>query len=135
MGLKYTLREVRPSKVSWWLPGTKISYQIRGLISRYRCGRVDCEDEYIGKSPRTFGERFNKYLKTPSSIYDHCNTTGHTTAINNFSIVGRRDKSLARAIKESIYIRVNSPSLIRTLASTIYLTFGMRFCLTHQYSN
>ena len=29
----------------------------------------------------------------------------------NFSIVGREDQNLIRAIKEAIYIRVNNPSL------------------------
>ena len=31
--------------------------------------------------------------------------------LNNFSIVGREDQSIARAIKEAIFIRVNDPSL------------------------
>ena len=29
-----------------------------GMIYRYSCGRVDCQEEYIGESGRTFGERF-----------------------------------------------------------------------------
>ena len=32
--------------------------QKSGVIYRYKCGRVDCEDEYIGESGRTFAERF-----------------------------------------------------------------------------
>ena len=36
----------------------------------YRCGRIDCDEEYIGESGRTFGERFKEYLKAPSSILD-----------------------------------------------------------------
>ena len=80
------------------------------LIYRFKCGRVECE-EYIGQSSRTFGGRFKKHLNAPSPIYDHCNTTGHTTMIVNFSIVGKEDQSLTRTIKESICIRVNNPSL------------------------
>ena len=37
--------------------------------------------------------------------------TGHPTNQNNFQIVGREGHNLARNIKESIYIRVNNPSL------------------------
>ena len=86
-----------------------------GIIYRYKCKRVDCDDEYIGESSRTFGERYKEHLKTPSPIYDHYNITGHETSIENFSIVGREDQNLIRAIKEAIYIRVNSPSLNRNI--------------------
>ena len=37
--------------------------------------------------------------------------TGHTTNQNNFQIIGREGQNVARNIKESIYIRVNNPSL------------------------
>ena len=84
-----------------------------GIIYRFKCNRVECEDEYIGESSRTFGERFKEHLKAPSPIYDHYNITGHETSIENFSIVGRKDQNLIRAIKEAIYIRVNNPSLNR----------------------
>ena len=61
-----------------------------GIIYRYKCDRLECDEEYIGKSARTFGERFIEHLKAPSPICDHCNTTGHTTAQDNFSRVGGR---------------------------------------------
>ena len=32
-----------------------------GVIYRYRCGRVDCNEEYIGESSRAFGERFREH--------------------------------------------------------------------------
>ena len=86
-----------------------------GIIYRFKYHRVDCDDEYIGESPRTFGERFKENLKAPSPIYDHQNITGHGTTIENFSIVGREDQNLIRAIKEAIYIRVNNPSLNKNI--------------------
>ena len=76
-----------------------------GIIYRYKCDRVECNEEYIGESARTFGERFKEHLKAPSPIYDHCITKGHTTSLENFSIVGREDQNLMRLIKEPIYIR------------------------------
>ena len=60
-----------------------------GVIYRYHCDRVDCDEEYIGESSRTFGERFKEHLKSPSLIYDHSNISGHKVTINNFEIVGR----------------------------------------------
>ena len=86
-----------------------------GVIYRYRCGRVDCEEEYIGESGRTFGERFREHMRAPSPIIDHHNTTGHEVSLDNFSIVGWEDNSIARNIKEAIFIRVNDPSLNRNI--------------------
>ena len=86
-----------------------------GIIYRFKCQRVDCDDEYIGESSRTFVERFKEHLKAPSPINDHQNITGHDATIQNFSIVGREDQNLIRAIKEAIYIRVNKPSLNRNI--------------------
>ena len=86
-----------------------------GIIYRFKCQRMDCDDEYIGESSQTFGERFKEHLKAPSPIYDHQSITGHDTTIDNFSIVGREDQNLIRAIKEAIYIRVNNPSLNRNI--------------------
>ena len=53
--------------------------------------------------------------KAPSPIFDQCNTTGHNININNFTIVGRKDQNLIRAIKEVLFIRVNDPSLNRNI--------------------
>ena len=75
-----------------------------GVIYRYNCDRVECDEEYIGESSRTFGERFKEHLKAPSPIYDHFNTTGHQVTIENFN-------TGYRWIKEALFIRVNNPSL------------------------
>ena len=32
--------------------------QKSGIIYRFKCDRVECDEEYIGESARTFGERF-----------------------------------------------------------------------------
>ena len=36
-----------------------------GAIYRCKCDRVECDEEYIGESSRTFGERFREHLKAP----------------------------------------------------------------------
>ena len=61
-----------------------------GVIYRYKCNRVECDEEYIGESSRTFGDRFKENLKAPSPIFDHYNITGHNVSIENFSIVWER---------------------------------------------
>ena len=85
------------------------------VIYRYKCDRVECNEEYIGESSRTCGERFKEHLKAPSPIYDHFNTTGHNISVENFNIVGREDQNLNRWIKEALFIRVNSPSLNKNI--------------------
>ena len=82
-----------------------------GVIYWYQCGDLSCDDEYIGETFRTFGERYKEYLKAPSAIHHHSNQTGHPTYQSNFQIIGREGHNLARNIKESIYIRVNNPTL------------------------
>ena len=37
-----------------------------GIIYRFICERFECDEEYIGESARTFGERYREHLKTPS---------------------------------------------------------------------
>ena len=76
---------------------------------------VNCEEEYIAESGRTFAERFREHMEALSPIHDHHNTTGHEVSLNNFSIVGREDQNAVRTIKKAILITVNDPSLNRNI--------------------
>ena len=87
-----------------------------GAIYLPQCGDLACDEEYISETSRTFGERFKEHLKAPSSIHNHSYNTGHTTTQDNFQIIGREDHDIARAIEESIYNRVNNPTLNRNIA-------------------
>ena len=86
-----------------------------GVIYKYKCDSVGCDEEYIGESSRTFGERFKEHQKAPSPIYDHYNITGHNIKLENFSIVGKEDQNLMRAIKKAMNIRANDPFLNRNV--------------------
>ena len=86
-----------------------------GVIYKYTCDRVECDEEYIGESSRNFNERFKEHQKAPSPIFDHYTTTGHNIKLENFTIVGKEDQNLKRAIKEAMYIRANDPSLNRNV--------------------
>ena len=112
MASKLTSRVAEPSKTYWSPPRTKTPMVNQsGAIYWYQCGDLSCDDEYIGETSRTFGERYKEHLKAPSAIHHHSNQTGHTTNQNNFQIIGREGHNLARNIRESIYIRVNNPTL------------------------
>ena len=93
----------------------KLKLNKRIVIYRFRCGRVDCNEEYIQESARIFAERFREHMKAPSPIHDYHNITGHELSLDNFSIVGREDQSIARTNKEAILIRVNDLSLNRNI--------------------
>ena len=60
-----------------------------GAIYWYQCGDLGCDEEYIGETSRTFGERYKEQLKAPSAIHHHSSQTGHPTNHNNFQIIGR----------------------------------------------
>ena len=51
------------------------------VIYRYSCGSIDCGEEYIGESGRSFGERYKEHLKAPSPIFQHQSTSVHETSI------------------------------------------------------
>ena len=55
----------------------------------YQCGDLTYDDEYIGETSRTFGERYKEHLKDPSPIHHHNNQTNHPINQNNFKIIGR----------------------------------------------
>ena len=55
----------------------------------YQFGDLACDDEYIGETSRTFGERYKEHLKDPSPIHHHNNQTNHPINHNNFKIIGR----------------------------------------------
>ena len=86
-----------------------------GVIYRYKCNRVKCDEEYIGESARTFAERFKEHQKAPSPIYDYYNSSDQSVTTDNFSIVRIEDQNLMRTIKEALYTRANNPSLNRKL--------------------
>ena len=82
-----------------------------GIIYSYQCNHLACSEEYIGETARTLGERRKEHLKQPSPIHRHIEQTGHTITDNSFNNIGGEDWGQARTIKESIFIRVNNPTL------------------------
>ena len=112
MAFKPTSKVAEPLRASWSPPRTKTPWSTKsGAIYWYQSGDLSCDEEYIGETFRTFGERYKEHLKAPSAIHHHSSQTGHPTNHNNFQIIGREGYNLTRNIKESIYISINNPSL------------------------
>ena len=68
------------------------------IIHWFNFGKIECDDEYIGESSRTFEERYKEHLEAPSTIHKHLNITGHRTTVENFKLTSREGKNMARAI-------------------------------------
>ena len=81
------------------------------VIYSFQCNHIACDEEYIGETARTLGERSKEHLKQPSPIHTHIQQTGHTITDTSFNIIGREDQGQVGTIKESIFIRVNNPTL------------------------
>ena len=42
-----------------------------GVICRFQCNHIDCDEEYLGETARTLGERCKEHLKQPYPIFVH----------------------------------------------------------------
>ena len=62
-----------------------------GVLYWYQCGELTCDEEYIGETSRTLGERYKELMKEPSPIHVNCSQSGHSTYPDNFTIIGRED--------------------------------------------
>ena len=104
------------------------------IIYRYKCTEVHCEEEFIGKLGRTFGERLKEHLRVPFPIYQHSQAMGHHISVDCFTIIDREAHGTTRTTKEAMYIQVNDPSLNMSRAKYQLLHIGMRSYKTHHHS-
>ena len=87
-----------------------------GIMYSFQYKHIGCNEEYIGETAGTLGEISKEHLKQPSPIHAHIQQTGHNITDNSFNVIGREDQGLARTIKESIFIRVNNPTLNKNIS-------------------
>ena len=112
-----------------------------GVIYSFQCNHITCDEENIGETARTLGERCKEHLKQPSPIHVHIQQTGHNTTEDSFNIIGREDQGQAWTIKESIFIRVNNPTLNQNIGKynlshiwdrALFNTPGLKLCSSQQ---
>ena len=85
-----------------------------GVIYNYKCGETVCNEEYMGRHPGPWGKDTGSTSSNPP-IHVYSLQTGHNAMSDNFNIIGREDQGLAKTIKESIYMRVNNPTINRNI--------------------
>ena len=83
------------------------------VIYSYSCGKIDCNEEYMGESGRTFSERFKEHLRLHPQYLCIKVAVAMKHLWRTLKIIGREENSLGRTIKEAMYIRVNNPTLNR----------------------
>ena len=81
-----------------------------------------CDEEYIGESARTFGERFKETLREPPLLSGHQNSIDHKTSMENLQSIGREENSIAGTIKEAMYIRMIGQNLINLHSLWLYVS-------------
>ena len=96
-----------PSTFSFWMCHCSLHFKI------WKCDGLDYNDEYIGKSSRTYGEMYNEHLWAPLPINGHHITTDYLTNMDNISIIGGH--GFARTTKQYMQIRVNNPTSTRNI--------------------
>ena len=57
-----------------------------GIIYSYQCKYLDCDEEYIGETATTLGERRKEHLKQPSPTHGHSQAAGHSIENSSFKI-------------------------------------------------
>ena len=67
-----------------------------GVIYSFKCNHIASDEEYLGETARTLGERCKEHLKQPSPIHVHVQQTGHSITDTSFNIIGRENQRQAR---------------------------------------
>ena len=104
-----------------------------GVIYRYTCCRLDCNEEHAGVLARTFEKRYKENLMAPSPINDRQSKTGYSTPVEDVNIVGRERNKFARTIIESIYM--SRQCMLFSTGISVNITchiYWMELCLQHQ---
>ena len=93
---------------------------------------TDVVVQIIGKSARTFKERYKEHLKAPSPIFNHNNATGNTTSVENFQYYRKGDMVWTEPSKKPFTSESTTLPSTETLANTTCHIFGTRFCFPSQ---
>ena len=103
-----------------------------GVIYKFKCPHINCPEEYIGESGRTFGDRLKEHLRVPPPIHHHSSSTGHLVSPECFTIVEQGTTGsyteTSRRLCTFMYMTIH---LIGTWVNINFHIFGTRSCKTH----
>ena len=73
-----------------------------GVIYRFKCPHINCPEEYIGESGRSFGDWLKEHLGGLSPIWQHSHSTEHPVSPDCFTIVKRESQGVTRYIRGNV---------------------------------
>ena len=96
-----------------------------GVIYRYKCGRMDCEDEYIGESGRAFAERFKEDIKPPHPSMTNIRPKVLLYPLITSALWGGRTRALPDQRSHSYQSQYSIPKQkYRQIPSATYMGWG-----------
>ena len=97
------------------------------VVYGYKCPADNCTETYIGETKQAFQSRMAQHRRPAyrdqldSAIYKHISTSGHSFENTDVQILDKEVRWHERGVKESIYERIEKPTL----------TTKLRFNLSH----
>ena len=82
-----------------------------GVVYHLSC--KDCDAQYIGETERALRHRLKEHHRDASPVGHHLGYNQHRLDSDNIKILDRESRWFERGVRESIQIRVRSPSLNR----------------------
>ena len=116
-----------PALRNWFTVKERLPKLMRSnIVYKYQCG--SCSATYYGETTRHFTVRIHEHLGksfrtnkpisvTPSAVLQHIRQTGHTSTVDNFSIISSANNNFELLLKESLLIHRDRPSLNNQVSS------------------
>ena len=91
------------------------------VVYGVRCHKThNCSEAYVGETKQSLKARMRQH-RTPSSageafdsaVFTHLQTSDHSFDIKDVTILDREDRWFERGVKESVWERIENPSLNR----------------------
>ena len=107
--------------------------QKRWVIYKFKCPHINCPEEYIGESRRTFRDRLKEHLRVPSTTITTPQDIQSSLNVLPLSTGNHREsQETSRRLCTSALMTLHSTE---TLTSINSHTSGARSCKTHQLFN
>jgi len=91
--------------------------QKSNLVYAVQCSE-ECKDSYIGETKQPLNKRMAQHRRANSSgpvsaVYLHLKEKAHSFEDSNVKTLDREDRWFEKGVKESIYVKIEKPSLNR----------------------
>ena len=106
------------------------------VIYWFKCPHSNFQEEYIGKSWRSFEDRLKEYFGAPSPIHNHFHTTGYPANKECFTIVVRESWGLLGPLRKLCTFGLMTHPLTGIWGNISCTTYGTRYFKTpHHYGS